>query len=131
MCIFCKIVSGEIPSYKVYEDDNFLAFLDISQATYGHTLVIPKKHYANLLEMPNELLSKMFIIVKNISEKLTKATQCEGFNILNNNGEAAGQTIHHFHVHIIPRYSNDNLEIKFYDNKLTPDQFNDLVNKIK
>lgn len=131
MCIFCKIVSGEIPSYKVYEDDNFLAFLDISQATYGHTLVVPKKHYANLLEMPNELLSKMFIIVKNISEKLTKTTQCEGFNILNNNGEAAGQTIHHFHVHIIPRYSNDNLEINFHENKLTPDQFNDLLNKIK
>ena len=129
MCIFCKIVNGEIPSYKVYEDDSYLAFLDISQATIGHTLVIPKKHYENIFELPED--SKIFQIVTKLSKAVKKATNAQGVNILNNNGEAAGQTVKHFHIHIIPRYENDNFTINFPSNSLSQEEFNNLTNKLK
>ena len=92
-CIFCKIISGEIPSSKVYEDDKVLAFLDISQATKGHTLVIPKEHVRNILEMS--------------ARAVQKATGAIGMNILNNNEEVAGQTVFHAHIHLVPRYGAD------------------------
>lgn len=130
MCIFCKISLGEIPSYKVYEDDFFLAFLDISQATYGHTLIIPKEHYANLLEMPDELLEKLMIVGKKVACAVKSATKCEGFNILNNNGEAAGQSVQHFHIHIIPRYPNDSFKIVPSENILTESEFLSLQSSI-
>ena len=130
MCIFCNIISGEIPSYKVYEDDNFYAFLDISQATYGHTLVVPKQHFENLFAMPDFLLEKMLILVRDLASKIKTATNCKGMNILNNNGEAAGQSIHHFHIHIIPRYDNDNFSIKAIENKLNNEEFKALLFKI-
>ena len=128
MCIFCKIINNEIPSYKVYEDENFLAFLDISQATLGHTLVVPKKHYENIFELPED--SSIFNIVTKLATKIKKATNCSGINILNNNGVSAGQTVNHFHIHIIPRYENDKLEINFPSNSLTKEEFNDLLLKI-
>ena len=127
MCIFCNIISGEIPSYKVYEDDNFYAFLDISQATYGHTLVVPKQHFENLFAMPDFLLEKMLILVRDLASKIKTATNCKGINILNNNGEAAGQSVHHFHIHIIPRYDNDNFSIKAIENKLNNEEFKALL----
>lgn len=130
MCIFCNIISGEIPSYKVYEDDNFYAFLDISQATYGHTLVVPKQHFENLFAMPDFLLEKMLILVRDLASKIKTATNCKGINILNNNGEAAGQSVHHFHIHIIPRYDNDNFSIKAIENKLNNEEFKALIFKI-
>lgn len=130
MCIFCNIISGEIPSYKVYEDDNFYAFLDISQATYGHTLVVPKQHFENLFAMPDFLLEKMLILVRDLASKIKTATNCKGINILNNNGEAAGQSVHHFHIHIIPRYNNDNFSIKAIENKLNNEEFKALLFKI-
>lgn len=130
MCIFCNIISGEIPSYKVYEDDNFFAFLDISQATYGHTLVVPKQHFENLFAMPDFLLEKMLILVRDLASKIKTATNCKGINILNNNGEAAGQSVHHFHIHIIPRYDNDNFSIKAIENKLNNEEFKALLFKI-
>ena len=130
MCIFCNIISGEIPSYKVYEDDNFYAFLDISQATYGHTLVVPKQHFGNLFAMPDFLLEKMLILVRDLASKIKTATNCKGINILNNNGEAAGQSVHHFHIHIIPRYDNDNFSIKAIENKLNNEEFKALLFKI-
>ncbi len=130
MCIFCNIISGEIPSYKVYEDDNFYAFLDISQATYGHTLVVPKQHFENLFAMPDFLLEKMLILVRDLASKIKTATNCKGINILNNNGEAAGQSVHHFHIHIIPRYDNDNFSIKAIENKLNNEEFKALLSKI-
>ncbi len=130
MCIFCNIISGEIPSYKVYEDDNFYAFLDISQATYGHTLVVPKQHFENLFAMPDFLLEKMLILVRDLASKIKTATNCKGINILNNNGEAAGQSVHHFHIHIIPRYDNDNFSIKAIENKLNNEEFKALLLKI-
>ena len=130
MCIFCNIISGEIPSYKVYEDDNFYAFLDISQATYGHTLVVPTQHFENLFAMPDFLLEKMLILVRDLASKIKTATNCKGINILNNNGEAAGQSVHHFHIHIIPRYDNDNFSIKAIENKLNNEEFKALLFKI-
>ncbi len=113
MCIFCKIIQGEIPSYKIYEDENTLAILDISQATIGHTLVLPKKHYENILEIPtNEYLNVMNTVQK-ITKKEKETLLVQGFNILNNCNEIAGQTIMHFHIHILPRYENDDLKIQF------------------
>ena len=131
MCIFCKIVNGDIPSYKVYEDNDFLAFLDISQAELGHTLVVPKKHFDNFLELDDETAKKLVVIIKDLARKIKKATGAEGINILNNNGEAAGQSVNHVHFHIIPRYKNDDLIIKFTEHKLSNEDFLSLVDKIK
>ena len=131
MCIFCSIVKGDIPSYKVYEDDEFLAFLDISQAEIGHTLVVPKKHFDNLLEMDDETAKKMIVLVKKLANKVKSTTNASGINILNNNGLAAGQSVNHIHFHIIPRYENDDLIMKFTEHKLSQEEFINLANKIK
>ena len=115
MCVFCKIIDGSIPSKKVYEDDDVLAILDISQATVGHTLVMPKKHYANVLEIPADIYTKVMLKAKEIAEKLDKKLKPKGINILNNCGEVAGQTVMHYHVHILPRYNDEELKIEFTD----------------
>ena len=113
-CIFCKIVAGEIPASKVYEDDHFLAFLDISQVTPGHTLVIPKKHARNLLELTPDETADLFNIVSRVTKKVESATQPQGMNIISNMEEIAGQSVFHTHVHILPRYSQeDDLKIDF------------------
>lgn len=113
-CIFCKIIAGEIPSSKVYEDDQVVAFLDISQVTPGHTLVVPKQHFRNLLEMDADSASQLFARVPDIARKVMKATGAKGMNILNNNEEIAGQTVFHTHVHLAPRYDEtDGLQISF------------------
>ena len=113
-CIFCKIIAGEIPSSKVYEDDRVVAFLDISQVTPGHTLVVPKQHFRNLLEMDADSASQLFARVPDIARKVMKATGAKGMNILNNNEEIAGQTVFHTHVHLAPRYEEtDGLQISF------------------
>jgi len=106
-CIFCKIIKGEIPSYKIYEDKDFLAFLDINPLNPGHTLVIPKEHHKNLQELPNNLVEKLFCVVKKISALIKNETKADGINILINNGEVAGQIVFHIHVHILPRFKND------------------------
>lgn len=106
-CLFCKIVSGEIPCTKVYEDDTVLAFLDIHPVNIGHTLVIPKKHYPNLYETPNETLAHMMIIVRKISIAIKKALNTDGINIEMNNDSTAGQIIFHTHIHIVPRFQGD------------------------
>ena len=115
MCIFCKIINGEIPSKKVYEDDDVLAILDISQATLGHTLVMPKKHYANILEIPSDEYSKVMLKVKEIANKINTNLKPNGINVLNNCGEVAGQTVMHYHVHILPRYTDNDINIGFTD----------------
>jgi histidine triad (HIT) family protein len=103
-CIFCKIVNGEIPAYKVYEDEHVLAFLDISQVTNGHTLVIPKNHHQDLYELPSEVAEKVFSVVPKIANAIKSSFNPIGLNLLNNNGEEAGQSVFHYHLHIIPRY---------------------------
>ncbi len=115
--IFCKIINGEIPSAKIYEDDDVLAILDLSQATKGHTLVLSKKHFANLLEIEDYEYLKVMATVKELAKAIVKTFKADGVNIINNCNEAAGQTIMHFHVHIIPRYNGDDLELKFVDHQ--------------
>ena len=103
--IFCKIIDGEIPSTKVYEDDDVLAILDISQATKGHTLVMPKKHYQDFLSTPAETMHKVYDVAQRIGQAMVGVLGAKGVNILTNVGEAAGQSVPHFHVHVIPRYT--------------------------
>jgi len=103
-CIFCKIIKGEIPAAIVYENDHVLAILDISQVTKGHTLVIPKQHVQDVFELTPELIGEIYKVVPEVACKLKKAFQPAGLNLLNNNGEFAGQTVFHYHVHLIPRY---------------------------
>ena len=105
-CIFCKIVKGEIPSAKIYEDDKVLAFLDIAPINPGHTLVIPKAHFENIFETPEELVAELTTVVKKVSHAL-QVLGPEGMNVAMNNGKAAGQDVFHSHIHVIPRYQGD------------------------
>lgn len=115
-CIFCKIANKEIPGKIIYEDDICVAFLDLSQTTNGHTLVIPKKHFKNFLEADDDTLAHMIKVTKDIANKIVTKLNANGVNILTNANEVAGQTVMHFHLHIIPRYdNNDQIEINFSD----------------
>ena len=117
-CLFCKIVAGDIPSSKVYEDDQVLAFLDISQTTPGHTLRIPKRHVRNVLEMEADLASTTFSRLPKIARALQKATNAVGMNIINNNEEIAGQTVFHAHIHLVPRYDEkDGIKIEYTEHE--------------
>ena len=104
-CIFCKIINGEIPSKKIYEDENVLAFLDINPSSPGHTLVVPKKHILDFQEIDDDDLLNLMKICKNLSKKIVSVLDADGYSILQNNGIA--QDVKHFHLHIIPKYSND------------------------
>lgn len=116
-CLFCKIVNGEIPSSKVYEDDDVLAFLDISQTTIGHTLVVPKKHYDNFLDTPKEVMHKVMDVAQRIGQAQIMMLGAKGVNILSNVNKEAGQSIMHFHVHVIPRYvSGEGFQITMKEN---------------
>lgn len=115
-CIFCKIANKEIPGKIIYEDDICVAFLDLSQTTNGHTLVIPKKHFKNFLEVDDDTLAHMIKVTKKIANKIIDKLNANGVNILTNANEVAGQTVMHFHLHIIPRYdNNDQIKIDFSD----------------
>ena len=119
MCVFCEIIKGNIPSAKVFENDQVLAILDISQATKGHTLVIPKKHYETILDMPQDEFKELMGVVQNLADQIVTKLNASGCNILINTNEAAGQTVKHAHVHIIPRYSvDDDISIQFTEHKL-------------
>lgn len=106
-CLFCKIIEGDIPSAKVYEDEHVYAFMDISQVTTGHTLVIPKVHTQDLYETPSDIASHLFAVVPAIANAIKKAFNPVGLNLLNNNEIAAGQTVFHTHLHLIPRYARE------------------------
>ena len=110
MCIFCKIIAGEIPSYTIHEDDDFKVILDVNPATKGHVLVLPKEHYTDIYEMDAELLGKAVKVAQKVIAHETKVLGCDGYNLLQNNSEVAGQTVFHFHMHLIPRYKNGNNE---------------------
>ncbi|AFC66641.1 TPA: HIT family protein [Streptococcus pyogenes] len=113
-CIFCSIIQGDIPSSKVYEDEQVLAFLDISQTTKGHTLVIPKQHVRNLLEMTAETASHLFARIPKIARAIQSATGATAMNIINNNEALAGQTVFHAHIHLVPRYNEeDGISIQY------------------
>ena len=113
-CIFCKIAAGEIPSRKIYEDKDLIAIMDLSPTSKGHSLVIPKEHYTNNYDIDEEIAGKVMKTAKKLATKMTVALNCDGFNLLQNNGETAGQTMFHFHMHLIPRYKDaDNNMLKF------------------
>lgn len=117
-CIFCKIAAGEISSQTIFEDEEFRVILDISPAAKGHALIIPKEHYANIYELPEELAAKVMILAKRLASHMTDILNCDGFNVVQNNGEVAGQTVFHFHMHLIPRYKNDGNQDKLCWNHL-------------
>ena len=129
MCIFCEIINGNIPAKKVYEDKKTLAILDLSQTTYGHTLVMPKTHSANSLEMTDDDLKSVITTCKKVANKLKTNLHAKGINILNNTGEAAGQSVMHTHFHLIPRYENDTVQIIFSENDYDLDAVLAAINK--
>lgn len=106
-CIFCKLANGEIPARSIYEDEDFRVILDAAPATRGHALILPKEHADNLYQLPEELAGKAFVLAKKLASSMTDRLDCKGFNIVQNNGEVAGQTVFHFHMHLIPRYADD------------------------
>ena len=120
-CIFCKIANGEIPSTTLYEDEDFRVILDLGPATRGHALLLPKNHFANLFELDDETAQKAILVAKKMAGKIKDALGADGFNLVQNNGEAAGQTVFHFHMHLIPRYENDNAGILWEPGETTPE----------
>ncbi|GGE72837.1 HIT family protein [Priestia taiwanensis] len=132
-CIFCKIVDGELPSAKVFENEHVLAFLALDQVTKGHTLVIPKVHKENLYELTPEIASNLFSVVPTIANALKNAYDLVGLNTLNNNGAEAGQTVFHYHMHLIPRYGKkDDFGAKWNNNQqdYTPAMLQDIAHTI-
>ena len=110
-CIFCKIANGEIPSATLYEDEDFRVFLDLGPATRGHALLVPKDHFANLMELDDEHCEKAILLARKMAVRMKKVLKCDGLNLVQNKGEAAGQSVFHFHMHLIPRYENDHAHI--------------------
>ena len=129
-CIFCKIAAGEIPSTTLYEDEEFRVILDLGPASKGHALILPKEHYANIYEIPDELASKAIILAKKMAGIMTRALNCDGFNIVQNNGEPAGQTVFHFHVHLIPRYEDDQVGLTWNPGSLTEEDKEEVLRKV-
>ena len=126
-CIFCKLAGGEIPTATLYEDDDFRVILDAGPATKGHCLILPKEHYADLYEIPEDLLMKAAALAKKITVRMTRAMNCDGFNIVQNNKPAAGQTVFHFHIHLIPRYADDRQNILWKPGELTPEAAKEIL----
>lgn len=129
-CLFCKIINGDVPSYKVYEDADTLAFLDINPVNHGHTLVIPKKHYENLYETPDEVLGKLMSVVKKLTTHIKEKLNADGTNIEIHNDKVAGQLIEHIHIHIIPRFNDDNLHL-FPRKEYKEGEIEEVAEKIK
>ena len=130
-CIFCKIANGEIPSATLYEDENFRVILDLGPASKGHALILPKSHAANIYELSDEMAAKAMILAKKMATAMTAALKCDGFNIVQNNGECAGQTVFHFHMHLIPRYEGDQVGITWKPGTLTDEVKNEILEKLK
>ena len=130
-CIFCKIANGEIPAATLYEDDDFRVILDLGPASKGHALILPKAHVANIYEISDEMAAKAMILAKKMATKMTDALKCDGFNIVQNNGEPAGQTVFHFHMHLIPRYKGDKVGITWEPGTLTDEVKNEILEKLK
>lgn len=116
-CIFCKIANGEIPSKTIYEDEEFRVILDLGPAAKGHALILPKEHYADLFQLPEETAKKAILLAKKLGSQMVDKLHADGFNLVQNNGEAAGQTVFHFHMHLIPRYKDDDQKIGWVPGK--------------
>ncbi len=130
-CIFCKIVKNEFDSYKLYEDTNFLVIFDKFPANPGHTLILTKKHYENFFELDEYVASELLVLAQKVAIALKESTGCEGINILQNNGKAAGQEVFHYHLHVIPRYENDDVQIKLGSSEMSEEKIKDLLKELK
>lgn len=129
-CIFCKIANGEIPSKTLYEDERFRVILDLGPATRGHALILPKDHAANLYELPEDIAANVLVLAKNMAAQMTQKLGCDGFNLVQNNGEVAGQTVNHFHMHLIPRYLNDGQNINWIPSEPSSEELEEVKKQI-
>ncbi len=129
-CIFCKIANGEIPAKTLYEDGDFRVILDLSPATKGHALILPKEHAENLYELPEVTAAKVLPVAQKIAIKMKAALGCDGLNLVQNNGETAGQTVMHFHMHVIPRYESDSQKIGWVPGEATPEELETVAKQI-
>ena len=132
-CSFCKLASGVFPTNSIYEDEDFNVILDASPATKGHALILPKEHYANMFEIDDDILAKAAKLAKKIMTHEKEILGCDGYNLVQNNGEAAGQTVFHFHMHLIPRYSDNNESkmINWKPNEFSDEEMKDICDKMK
>lgn len=129
-CIFCKIAGGEIPSTTIYENEEFRVFFDINPASRGHCLIVPKEHYSNIFEIDPEVAGRLFSLACVVARKLKEVLDCEGMNIVQNNGEIAGQTVFHFHLHLVPRYTGDTVNVKWVPGEADMEELAELAQKI-
>ena len=129
-CIFCKIANGEIPAKTLYEDEQFRVILDLGPATKGHALILPKNHFANLYELPEETAADVMKLAKKMAAQMTEKLSCDGFNLVQNNGEVAGQTVFHYHLHLIPRYKGDGQKIGWKPGSPSAEELEEIKNQI-
>lgn len=129
-CIFCKIANGEIPSKTLYEDERFRVILDLGPATKGHALILPKDHFSNLFELPDETAGEVMKLARRMAVQMKEKLHADGFNLVQNNGECAGQTVMHFHLHLIPRYEGDGLHILWKPVETTQEELEQIKNAI-
>lgn len=130
-CIFCKILNGDIPSATIYEDEEFKAILDRFPANKGHVLILPKEHSANIFEIDPQLAGRLFTLATKIAREMKHTLGFEHMNVMQNNGTVAGQTVYHFHLHLIPRYENDGITIAYQPMDLTDEQISDMRKKLE
>ena len=130
-CIFCKIANGEIPAATLYEDDLFRVILDLGPASKGHALILPKNHFADLLALDEETSAKVLAVAAKVGAAMKKSLHCDGFNLVQNNGEAAGQTVFHFHMHIIPRYEGGPRMVSWEPGQPTKEELAELAECIR
>ena len=130
-CLFCKIAKGEIHSATVYEDSHFTVILDVNPATKGHCLIIPKEHFDNIYDLDCETAGKLFARATCIARAMKDALKCDGLNLVQNNGEVAGQTVNHFHLHLIPRYEGDGLNLNWPQQEISGEQLEEIRQSIK
>lgn len=129
-CIFCKLAEGEIPTATLYENNDFRVILDLSPASKGHALIIPKEHYRNLFDLDDDLAAKAMVLARKMILKLKDVLGCDGYNIVQNNEEAAGQTVFHFHMHLIPRYKGDGVGLGWKLGELSEKDKEEILNKM-
>lgn len=129
-CIFCKIANGDISSKAIYEDDLFKVILDLGPATRGHALILPKDHAKNLFELPDDTAKQILVLAKKLGNQMVEKLNADGLNIIQNNGEAAGQTVNHFHLHLIPRYEDDGQHILWEPKEVSQEELEEIQNTI-
>ncbi len=130
-CIFCKLANGDIPTNTIYEDPDFRVILDAGPAVKGHALILPKEHCANLYEIEDETLAKAALLAKKVIAHETEVLGCDGYNLVQNNGEAAGQTVFHFHMHLIPRYAGGPKAVTWEPQSFSDDEMKEICEKMK